>query len=312
MLQDSDTSRRGSCSMWLASRESAGIDIDFSVLNFEDAGDGNTPSVPCSPLREVYVNQAPLRERFTTGIAIIAETSPEIKALNLPSTPTFPPTRLDFGRSSSFSFSPAKISPCTRQASGNLNTAQSMRERVALCIDTMGDVKDAPSFTSPPTIEEHPTPSSSIYHGDEEDDLLRAILPEKVPHIVPYHPDENKENIHPNLINEKVEKPKLTLLESRDDDPSLVQKKSRHGRRKSFHRRISCESLPSPAEIGPSSTPLGSQTPRRRTVQFGSSVFNLSRPSLEEPGMLHEHCRTNSQPNMRMLAKNLQLSTGFR
>jgi hypothetical protein len=300
MLENICTSRRGSLST-LASGVSDDLGIGFEAFNLDD-GDHN-PITPASPLRKSHVSYPPLRERFGSGMTIVAATSPEIKALNLPSTPAFPPTRLDFNRSSSFSCTPSKVP--SRISQPALHRAASMGERIALCIDTMDDVED-PSFPSPPTKDELTTATSSFYHDDEEDDLLRIVIPNKVP----YHPDENKENIHPNLIQQQSEKASSSPLKNHknnDDDPSLLKKKkSHHGRRTSFHRRISYESLPSPAEIGPS--PLS----HHKVVQANSNVFHFSLPNLDELAAAPHRHHTNPVTSIRMPAKSLQLSTGFR
>ena len=296
-----------------ASGQSEDLDIGFEALIFDDEHRA-VMITPSLPLREPSVRHPPLRKRLGAGMTIVASTSPEIKALNLPSTPAFPATRLDFSRSSSSSPCSCSMdeSPSTSPHQPKMSRAQSMRERLSFCIDTMDDVIDFPSLPKRHSREEL-SADRPFYH-DNVDDLLRYTIPNKVL----YHPDENKENIHPNLIQQKSDKARIILdVHDDDDDLSIATTKTRHVRRKNSHRRISYESLPSPADIGPSLLPFDAETPVRGNVQIRKSNTLYSLTSLEEA--VFTYCRPNSEPNsppcMHACGSQepaLHLSTSFR
>ena len=300
----SQESRRESF-LTLRSCRSDNLDVDFDVLDLLD-NDGNRTPPPSSPPVKCGFGRSSSRERFGTGITIIAATSPDIKALNLPITPTFP-TQLESAQSNSFS-------GFERGPQPTLNRAQSMKNRVSFLIDTVGEDNEYPEFMSP--TPGRMTSKDSFYHDDDDDDddgeedyLLRILDPEPVR----YHPDENKENIHPNLLQQNSkDKATLTTETQLNEDHFVVKnKKNLHRRRTSFHRRASVESLPSPAEIGPSPGGVGSTTPQSRNLTIDCSSLSFELPELDDPFL--PRCQPQAVlPGMRMVSKNMQLSTGFR
>ncbi len=229
-------------------------------------------------------------------MTIIAATSPEIKALNLPFTPNFP-SYLESSRRS------LDLSPSSMIPQPSMTRARSMRERVSFFIDQMDDVEDIPSFASPPP--QHKS-TCSLYCNEHEDDLLRSL---HSPTIMTHHAHRNKENIHPNSMLQTPNKNTL-MVGSRCEDPSLVQKSSCHTRRKSFHRRDSTRSLPSPAEIGASPIACDSETPRHKNASICPIAFPSGSDGVKE--LSTSDCRSNMQPSICMAPKSLHLSTGFR
>lgn len=304
MLTSTEDRRRESISSLGSCRSGDDIDIDFGVFNLDGDDDDNHTPVPSSPIMLSKDDQPPMRERLGT-MTIIAATSPEIKALNLPITPTFP-TQLDFTRSNSFSG--ATTEPSLRIQQPTLFRAQSMRNHVSFRLDTMDDFKGFTTDLRRPSPRRNVSPEDSFYQDDGEDDLLQFLYPHEP---VPRHPDQNKENIHPNLIPLKSDKQSLTTFET-EADPSIVKKKG-HGRRKSFHRRISYEALPSPAEIGPSPGGLDSKTPRRSNTSMDSSAFTFEFLKSDEPVVTPRcHSPALTQSDRMIGPQNLQLKAGFR
>lgn len=290
------SSRSGSVST-LVSCHSDEIDTPFDALNLD--GSNNHTPIPSSPHVESRVDQLQtqdLGERMT----IIAATSPEIKALNLPVSPTFP-TQLDFGRSNSFSG--RSKDPLSKHPTPTLSRAQSTLERVSLNVETVDEVDDYKAWRG--DSMRRSAFDDSLYYENREDDLLTMVDPKPIPR----HPDENKENLHPNLMQAQQDKKTLTI--KIEGAPSTVKEKSLHKRRTSLHRRVSYESLPSPAEIGPSPNGPDSITPQRSNLTISSNTFTFDLPELEEPPTLY--CRPSAPlPSMHVASKTMQLSTGFR
>ena len=184
-------------------------------------------------------------------MAIIASTSPEIKALNLPITPCFPQA-LDYGHhrvnSNDTNSSFSSVSTSSSRPKGSLSPL----------LAAMDDDMDA----SPDQHDPFGSDAMHIYF-DETDDLIHSFrnhdlnaatssrdeqvkFPKKAMH--------DKENIHPNLLQ-----PQLHI--NHRSRPFQVHQKTHYARRSSFHssyshskatyhRRASCDSLPSPDQIG--------------------------------------------------------------
>lgn len=253
--------------------------------------------VPCSPVRVAN----PFRERFGVSMTIIAATSPEIKALNLPLTPTFP---TEPEGNHNHCFSSLDLSPPSKTSNPIRPREKSTKERVSFFLDQTDDIKDLVSVTGPSP----PSKASSTCYAndDEQDDLLRCLYS---PRMFPHHSDENKENIHPNLVPQTPKKSTLNVG-FHPDHPSSVKKSSRHTRRTSFHRRDSTTSLPSPAEIMLPPTTCDSETPLHRNVSLSPSAFTYDVHDSEYP--MPTECRLNRQQKIKMAPKSLHLSTGFR
>lgn len=207
------------------------------------------------------------RKRLGAEMAIIAATSPEIKALNLPITPSFPEP-MDFGH-----FRTNSTDTYSSVSSSSTHQNRTLTPLLA----ALDDVEDQPM---------------QIFL-DETDDLFRPFHNLVEDPIQKYM--EDKENIHPNLLQSKLngdtrKKPFGMRANMKRHPPKKLN--SEITPRGSLHRRASCNALPSTDEIG--------HFPRvmKRAATCGSLPFfpsDLDRKSLD-----------------RRVPKSMSLTTCFR
>jgi hypothetical protein len=238
------------------------------------------------------------RKRLGAEMAIIAATSPEIKALNLPSTPSFPPGLNYHHRRSD---SNGTFSSCS-SISISSNWSRPNKGTLTPLLASMDDVERSSSFlnqSDPQDMHAFCGGTDDMVRSFENRDLDTSMDDAKVLVTISY---DNK-NIHPNLLpsknNYNRKKPRAS-----HHRPSKYSKCPLP--RKSLHRRASYDSLPSPAEIGQSSSP---RVVRRATC--GAFPFFPSDMDTKKEVRRHRpaHHQTSS---MRMVPKSMQLSTGFR
>ena len=262
--------------------------MDFEIMDITSDNGSPTLNEPFSPMRTGSDDQPPLRQRFGAEMTIIAATSPEIKALNLPITPTFP-TGFEFNRSKSFSG--FDLSPSSKTVLPGMIRTHSMKERVSFLIDQMDDVDAISSSACPPACHQ----SASDYHdGDRGKAPFRSL---HMDNDLQNNHSPNQENIQPHLSsNTSMPNQQVPMFETPGENNKAIKKPPMYSRRKSLHRRDSTASLPSPAEIAASPISCESQTPRQKNVSFCSSTLPPS-----------------SQANSIPLApKSLHMSSGFR
>jgi hypothetical protein len=211
------------------------------------------------------------------GITIIAATSPDIKALNLPTTPAFP-TKLgyDWEIGSSRRNSVDLLHEFQDVATPNIaKRTQSVRDSTSpFWVDSREDYSYDVAFRRPLARVNSSETSAPVrlYHIDDRDDLFVADLVRGLSY--PSCPEQEEENINPNVLalgkqSKKKEGQQFIWSDGDDDCFALTGKKILHRRRKSLHRRDSTTSLPSPEEIGSSQ-----RTPRRRNLSTtGTALF---------------------------------------
>ena len=273
--------------------------MDFEIMDIHSENVTPTPTAPCSPTQAVSDHQPPLRERFGAAMTIIADTSPEIKALNLPITPTFP-TGFEFGRSKSFS----GLDLSSKTVLPRMTRAQSMRERVTFLIDQMEDVEAVSSSTNLPPCHQS-TAGNVCYNEHRQDKLLGCLNVEKG---LQHGFSRNRENIHPQLNpNAGGPNQQTPTFETPGEKDEAIKKPPLYSRRKSWHRRDSTASLPSPAEIAASPFSCASETPRQKNVSFCPSILPCD--TGERDGTSHNLHSQTSQP---LVPKSLHLTSGFR
>jgi hypothetical protein len=213
------------------------------------------------------------------GITIIAATSPDIRALNLPTTPSFP-TKLGYdceiGSSRRKGNSVGLLHELQDVATPNIaKRTQSVRDSMSpILVDSREDYSYDVAFRRPLARVNSSKKSAPVrlYHIDDRDDLLVVDLVGGLSY--PSCPEQEEENINPNVLtlgklSKKKEAQQFICPDGDDECFSSTGKKILYRRRKSLHRRDSITSLPSPEEIGPSQ-----RTPRRRNPSTtGTALF---------------------------------------
>lgn len=232
----------------------------------------------------------------SSGMTIIAATSPEIKALNLPTTPSFP-AELDYGFSTD---------------SSKKNRRNNCRLSHGFLDEDARKIPDNSKAERPQSIPE----TTVFYEDDDRDDLAaqtniffspppRATMARE---MIVNSSDYNKENIHPNLMNVVEEDTAKTLCLDIEDHEGTFQmtKPKMLVRRKSLHRRDSISSLPSPDAISARShdeAMVLDATPRRCNSSRGNPSF---------PFFSYEETCPALNTGAQMAQKRMQLRTGFR
>jgi hypothetical protein len=225
----------------------------------------------------------PGRQRLGAEMAIIASTSPEIKALNLPSTPIFPQGMESFHhrRNSSGTFS---------SCSSTSSAGSRRRGTLSPLLAAMDDVECSP--------ESRVKAEQYAMHVDKTDEVVRPFSTSSVPKKRQPKNNEkkhvwfdDKENIHPNLFQNKDHGKKPLGFHS-SSHPYRQSKVHQHPstHRQSLHRRGSLANLPSPGEIGLPKTV--------RTIPFLPSDMN--------------QLRSDHRRRAIKVPKSLSLVTGFR
>jgi len=236
----------------------------------------------------------PLRKRLGTEMAIIAATSPEIKALNLPTTPSFPnPQALNF-------HDPRTNSNGTNSPCSTLSTCSTDKMEVTL----------TPLLASMDDVEESSIPADQSEQNampiflDETEDLIRSFqnndlgnLPDKNGRHIK---GDNKENIHPNLPPTVNGGRKQPFGMRQTNTKEVPPPKAFPLPRRSLHRRASYQNLPSPDEIG--NYPLG--------VHKAASCGNIPIfPSYMDQSQV---LRRPDNPPQHRRVERLKMMTGFR
>jgi hypothetical protein len=226
------------------------------------------------------------------SMAILAATSPEIKALNLPITPSFPQEltarhQRSNSNASASSCSNSSISSCSRPM-GSLTPL----------LASMDDVE------GPPGLPERFRQTSMHIFVDETDNLVHTFQNHNLDerngdYIQQYDDAEDKENMHPNLIHIKVVPPARKKAFGKrhvSTQPKPFQRPT-YLKRSSLHRRASYDSLPSPEQIGPSPSAL---------LKAMSETFTFSSIDVDADDLRRNSLLVSSLP------KSLNLTTEFR
>ena len=207
-------------------------------------------------------------------VTIIASSSPDIKALNLPRTPSFPAKHgYDsdlFGNlwhsdaSSLLAESQHVIQPETA------TLVESPRPRAPYSNDTRDDNSSDDLFSTPHSkvvLSSSESSPDRFCHGQIRDGLFLAYP------VSPCTPEQKKEDVDPNTttLAIRAQKERGIVMSTESDDESFTvfrEKLLRRGR-KSWHRRDSIRSLPSPEDIGPSPA----RTPHRHNLSTRIPTF---------------------------------------
>jgi len=241
----------------------------------------------------------PTRQRLGAEMAIIACTSPEIKALNLPITPSFPQgmESLHYRSNSSSTFS--SCSSASSAGSRKNGTLSSL-------LDAMDDVE-----CSPVTRDQSDKLAMHVFM-DQTDELVRAFKTSDLKDLQKKQPKmdekkrvwfDDKENVHPNLLQKQDhgKRPFGFQSSGRPYKPTTtLPRPSSHHR--SLHRRASWDNLPSPGEICEAPKPV-----RRAT----STSIPFLPSDMNQPNY-YQLRRSDHQRRGVQLPKSLSLMTGFR
>jgi hypothetical protein len=251
------------------------------------------------------------RSSYGVELAILAATSPQIKALNLPKTPTFPEQFFPehHRTNSNDTFASSSCSSISTSTHEPRKTGA-----IAPLLLSMGSVEESP--TAPDIIGQD---LMQIY-VDETPDLVETFQNHNLNtprgssssnDFTKKNKPEDKENLHPNLLQAKTlnGRKKITVSHrassnrqtSLNHQQRLPKGSSFHIRRPS-HRRGSFDALPSPAEIGGS--------PKvDRIVDCDSFPFL---PSDIDKAEERRRQRSEYRRTQRTQPKSMSLRTGFR
>lgn len=249
------------------------LEVGFESFSEKQFGSSSPSSPPPKASPDSVETPRP------AGITIIAATSPDIKALNLPTTPSFP-TKLGYdceiGSSRRKGNSVGLLHELQVVANPNMaKRTQSVRDSTSpIWVDSREDYSYDVAFRRPLARLNSAKTSAPVrlYHIDDRDDLYGADLVRGLSY--PAYPEQEEENINPNVLTlgklpKKTKGQEFICPDGDDECFSLTGTKILHRRRKSFHRRDSITSLPSPEEIGSSQ-----RTPRRRNLSTtGTALF---------------------------------------
>ena len=195
-----------------------------------------------------YSEIRPLRRRLGSEMAILASTSPEIKALNLPITPSFP----EHERKSRH-----RRNKSTDTWSSACSSASSSTTRTLTSHMLIFDLNDAEESIAIPDCSR----LEMLKTGDDEtEDLVESfvrhnIKTPKISNCGGHCIAEDKENIHPNIRNPKISSSRKKKRGSQRTIryPNIGVSSPRQSkyciRKPTLHRRVSFDSLPSPDEI---------------------------------------------------------------
>lgn len=236
-------------------------------------------SPPSSPLPKASAfDNAEMLPSFM--VTIIASSSPDIKALNLPRTPSFPTKHgYDFDLFGNLGHSDAsyRLEESQHVIQPDTETpAPSPRSRAPDANETWDDNSSEDLFSTPYSkvvLSSSESSPDRFCHSQHRDRLLLAYP------VCPCTPEQKKEDIDPNTttLARRAQKERGNFMSTETDDESFTvfrEQLLRRGR-KSWHRRDSIRSLPSPEDIGSSPT----RTPHRhnlstRTPTFTSPAFD--------------------------------------
>jgi hypothetical protein len=275
--------RRDSSLSSFGSLPSASSGDDFSVVHL--------PASPGSPSKSVQC-----RRRLGAEMSILAATSPEIKALNLPITPSFP----------------QELTARHHRSNSNASASSCSNSSISSCSRPMGSLTpllaSMDDVDGPPGLPERFMQAAIHIFVDETDNLIQTFqnhnLDANGDYIQQYgDAAEDKENIHPNLIHIKVVPPTRKKafgkrhVTTQQRPPKPFQRPTSL-KRCSLHRRASYDSLPSPEQIGPSPSAL---------LKSMSENFTFSSIDVDA-----DEIRRTSLLVSSRAPKSLNLTTGFR
>ena len=264
------------------------------------------------------------RMRAVTGVAILASTSPEIKALSLRRGNSFPQP-----------FMKANMlpSPCSSVASNLSRTNLSVHSFYGDGVDTSMEETKFPEDdltytpTATPTKSSSSVPTATAANTPEHNRIKPPPSPKRtqLSDIASILASGKQENVPPNILvvatppldaRGSHQKPRRSFVSGRSSSSLRDGSGSSSGRRRppmpisrSMHRRVSFDSLPTPSEIGTSVAPsLIYSPPSDRTLsQTSLSISDRSLLSnCSERGGLRTKHRTFGIP-----PRSLNSSLGY-
>lgn len=261
---------------------------------------------------EMNVADNSRRSSCGTEMAILAVSSPGIKALNLPKTPTFPEQFFPGHRrnNSNDTFASSTCSSISTSTHESRKTGT-----IAPLLASMGSVEESP--TRPNIVGQD---LMQIYVGGGTQDLVDTFqnhnlitslgLSSSHGDSTKENTHQEKENLHPNFLQARTlngrKKVSVSHRASSTRQTSLTHQqrlpKGSYQIRRPSHRRGSFDALPSPAEIG------GASKVDRR-VERDSFPFLPS--DVDNAGERDRH-RSGYRRTQRAQPKSMSLTTGFR
>jgi hypothetical protein len=261
---------------------------------------------------EMNVTAHSQRSSWGAEMAILAATSPQIKALNLPKTPTFPKQLFpEHHRSNSNDAASFASSACS---SSSTSTHESKKTgTIPPLLVSVGSGEESPttpSFIWQDSMQIYVDGTQDLVDAFQNHNLNTSRGSSSSHHITQKNKSEDKENLHLNLLPAKTmngrKKVTVSHRASSNRQTSLTHQQQRlppkgssyQIRRSSLHRRGSFDALPSPAEIG--------GTPKVGRVSFPffpSDIDKAEERRLQRSGYRHTQ---RTQP------KSMSLTIGFR
>ena len=274
------------------------LDIDYAASFHDDLS-----------FEEMYVTENSRRSSCGTEMAILAVTSPGIKALNLPKTPTFPeqffPAHHRSNSNDTFASSTCSSISTSTHESRKTGT-------IAPLLLSMGSVEESP--TTPDILGQDLMQiygTQDLVDTFQNHNIITSLGSSSSPHdTTTKNIYQDKENVYPDLLQAKTlnGRKKFTVSHraSNNRQTSLTNQqrlpKGSYQIRRPSHRRGSFDALPSPAEIG------GSPKEDRR-VDCNPFPFLPSDVDKAEERRRH---RSEYRRTQRTQAKSMSLTTGFR
>lgn len=261
------------------------------------------------------INATGHSRRNSCGVemAILAVTSPEIKALNLPKTPTFPEQLFPEHHRSNSNDTLASSTCSSISTSTHGSRQTGTISPLLLSMDRVEESPTTPQFIGKDLMEIYVDGTQDLVDSFQNHHLNTSLGSSSSLDIGKKNTSQEKENLHPNLLQAKTLNGRKKVTVSHRAGSSNRQTTVTHQqrglpkgryqiRRPSLHRRGSFDALPSPSEIG------GSPKVDRR-ADYGSFPFL---PSEVDKAEERRRQRSEHRRTQRTHPKSMSLTTGFR